>query len=155
MFEFGSKNHTLHGNCHRSGRFALSPVVRRGELSIRCRPDPLARMISSVLATSFALTIVSLSAVLCNAQKLFQVLGSAGVMELGGDGYGARTIRAEEVSFNDCGDWDEWPTGTETGVETGMTTLSMFAKPAIGQTPGSNSDCRIRNSTTDGKKSQW
>lgn len=108
------------------------------------------------------LITLSLATQLCRAQhdsyRIYEIFSSAGTMELGGDGFGARTITAEEVSFNGCADWAQWPTGTETGNRRGMeesmselTTLSLISQP----TGGLDKTCIIQNSTADGQQSVW
>lgn len=111
--------------------------------------------------TSLSLTIVALSAVLllCQAQfdsyKLYDIF-SSGTYDLGSaDGYGSRTLVAQDIGIHACNDWTSWPTGTQTATS-GLTTVSMFGPASYGQQEnGSNGDCRINNSTAGGKESHW
>lgn len=96
-----------------------------------------------------------------DSYKLYEILAFPnGTLEID-DGFGNRTLKAEIVELNDCGDWVLYPTGTETPVcnneslGSGLTTLSMSGIPSDGRTDGSDGSCRINNSTTGGKASYW
>lgn len=117
---------------------------------------------------SFALTIFVLSAVLCltsaqqyDSYKIYDIIAGGGTMQLGGDGFGSRTITAAVVDVHACDDWTPHPTGTQTDGTSGLTTVSMFGPTAPGQTdydPSGavyNGDCRINNSSAGGQTSHW